>query len=82
MQQQFITTLKCSLAVQREQLDVMNEIKCVALETRDVLVETKVRAGCLRRADVPCSCIQPYLAGWLENSFVVMLKWQYMVCMQ
>ena len=82
MQQQFLTTQKCLLAVMREQLDVLNEIRCVALETRDVLVETKVRAGFLRRADVPCSCIQPYLVGWSKNSFIVMLKWQYMVCMQ
>ena len=63
MQQQLLTTLMCSLAVQREQVDVLNEIKCVALETRNVLVETKVRAGILRRAHDSCSCIQPYLTG-------------------
>ena len=82
MQQQLLTTQKCSLAVEREQLDVLNEIKCVALEARDVLVETKVRAGILRRAHDFCSYIQPYLAGWSKTSFIVMLKCQYMVCMQ
>ena len=46
-----------------KKLDVSNEIKCVALETRNVLVESKVRAGILRRAHDSCSCIQPYLTG-------------------